>query len=329
MSFDRTIAGIDSIKQQGSISVDELYDIIVCVLEDAYEIGGTEGIAELPVNDEELYARKMNRIASALSNSYEEKKDSLQILRENLRERCNSHNESILSIQSELAAVNTDIMKANEIKEELEQQHGKLKAERGHLLSIAEDNEKLKKEIERLSDPALDKMAEENESLKAEAAERQEKETELQTEKGKLVSLVDGIVARIAKLNSEISELKIEEEKQKDIEEETKEIKKGYEIGIEKIKEKIEELREWLKNVSSTQGKLNDEKTELQNKVNILVSVWNKFAKNEQGARILAKEEYTEIPKWFDKTVDEINKSIQEIQQRLKALIEESEKLTK
>ena len=73
----------------------------------------------------------------------------------------------------------------------------------------------------------------------------------------------------------------------------------------------------------------NEEKTELQNRVNILVSVWNKLSKNEQGARILAKEEYAEIPKWFDKKYEDINKSIIEIQARIRALIEESEKLTK
>lgn len=329
MSFDRTIAGIDSIKQQGSISVDEVYDIIVCVLEDAYEIGGTEGIAELPVNDEELYARKMNRIASALSNSFEEKRASLQALRENLKERCNAHNETILSIQSELADVNTDILKASEVKTELEQQQRKLHAERGHLLTIDEENEKLKEEIERLSDPNLDKMAIENESLKSEVSKRREKESELQTEKKKLATLVDEIAARISNLNSEIDSLKNEEDRQRGIEGETKEIKSGYEKGIERIKERIEELKEWIKNVSSTQGKFNEEKTELQNRVNILVSVWNKLTKNEQGARILAREEYAEIPKWFNKKVDEINKLITEIQLRIKVLIEESEKLTK
>lgn len=329
MSFDRTIAGIDSIKQRSSISVDELYDIIVCVLEDVYEIGGVEGISQLPINNEELYARKMNRIASALSNSFEENREALQTLRENLKERCNSHNEAILSIQSELAAVSSDILKANEIKEELERQQRKLNEERGYLLTIADENERLKKEIERLSDPALDKMSEENRALKGEAEERQRKETELQAEKGKLVTLVDGIVDRISKLNSEISGLKNEEKRQKGIEDETKEIKRGYEIGIEKIKGKIEELKEWIKNVSSTQGKLNDEKTELQNRVNILVSVWNKFAQNEQGIRILKKEEYDEIPKWFENKVDEINRAIMEIQVRIKTLIEESEKLTK
>ena len=329
MSFDRTIAGIDSIKQKGTISVDEVYDIIVCVLEDAYEIGGTDGIAELPVNDEELYARKMNRIASALSNSFEETKDSLQVLRENLKERCNTHNETILSIQSELAEVNTDILTATEVQLALEQQQRKLQEERGHLLTIAEDNEKLKKEIERLSDPNLDKMADENETLKMETSQRQEKEAELQKEKNKLAALVDEITARVSLLNSEISELMKEEARQRGIEEETKEIRRGYEIGIDKIKEKNEELKEWIKNVSSTQGKLNEEKIELQNRVNILVSVWNKLSKNEQGARILAKEEYAEIPKWFDKKYEDINKSIIEIQARIRALIEESEKLTK
>ena len=74
MSFDRTIAGIDSIKQQDTISVEELYGLIICVLDDAYEVAGTEGITELHIDDATSYARKMNRIASALTNSFEAKK---------------------------------------------------------------------------------------------------------------------------------------------------------------------------------------------------------------------------------------------------------------
>lgn len=329
MSFDRTVAGIESIKQQGTISVDGLYDIIVCVLEDAYELGNVDGITELSILDEELYARKMNRIISALVSSYGERKDGLKSLRENLKERCETHNEAINSIQSELAVINTEIEAANENNKELEKNKNDLQIKRGHLLDAKAKNEELKNEIARLSDPNLDKLASENETLQGEVRSRKEKEDELKKKRDSINDEINTINNSISTLDSEISNLRKTKEEQETNEHETQERKKGLEIGIENIKKRIEELRTWISEFSSTQGVLNEEKTELQNKVNILVSVWNAFEKNEQGARVLSGDEYKEIPKWFEERIKQVNAILDEIQSKYQALVKESENLTK
>lgn len=329
MSFNKIENSLANLKNRSSISLDEMLGLMTDIILDVKKTNELDDAASLQVSDCETMALKLCSVLNFLNSAYKNNANRIKEYDEELLADCEKRIVEIESIADENAELNKKIKDALIQQDELQKKSDDLDATRGHLKGVRERNEQLNSNISLLSDPNLERIHEENIKLEQELEERQKKHDELSEKRNEVNKKLHEFQILIDNINDTISQLNDELARQNEIMERSELEKKGLEVGIENIRKKIKELEDWISNVSTEQGKVDSRKDELQSAVNVLLAVWNNFKNDEQGKRVSgADDDHKAVSKWFEETLDDVTRKINEVQKRYSAFVAESKKLT-
>ena len=190
MSFERTRGCIENLSGQEKIALDEMLDMLVCVTQDVLAYNNEADVRDLSVSNQSLLLKKEYNLMQMLVLIDRENRSGLAEFGKGIQERYRNYIAEIEQIEAELLE---KIALAEEKEAELKSRNDKLVEERGHLLTVEEECEKLHKQIETLSDTCLDKLAEEKLQLEEELKQREEKRIELEAELTAMVNVCTSI----------------------------------------------------------------------------------------------------------------------------------------
>ena len=190
MSFEQTSSYIENLSGQEKITLDEMLDLLLCVTQDVLVHNKDADVRDLPVSNQLLLMKKEYSLIQMLVLVDRENRCGVAEFGKGFQERYQNYIEEIEQMESELLE---KITFAEEKEAELQRKNDKLMEERGHLLTVEEDCEKLHKQIEKLSDSYLDKLAEEKVKLEEELKQREEKRDELQAELTAMINVCSSI----------------------------------------------------------------------------------------------------------------------------------------
>ncbi len=247
MSFTGTEGSIKNLSSNPKISMEDLFEMLLVVTADVMDHNKAEDIDGVEVIDShrfvlnslalgEMFAEALNYNKNLIANES-------NTAQEKYREYLNKFNELV----QESKAVSNEIIKAQSKQKELAQKKEELEEERGPLVKISEECNRIQNRIDFLSDSALDNVEKtrdqlqyelQKRQLKFEALEKAEKQTKDQL--NTIQSDFDKVNKDILTLNQNISRL-TEEKRTKEEE------KNGLELGLQNLKDKIAKLDEWLK----------------------------------------------------------------------------------
>lgn len=324
MSLNRTEKGISNLRARSSLCLEEVLEFIQDFIDDMKDTNHIADAGEISSNKIEKVAEYYSDIVYFLNSAYDFNKDKINERQDFYSECCEERAIQIEECTSAMNELNAKIKEALKQQEELEKQNAELEKARGHLRDVKEKNEQLLANIEKLSDSNLEKINEENKTLEQNINEQTEKYDELMKKQEEIKSRLDDIQTLVDSAEKEIEQLNAEYSRQNEILERSAEEKKGLELGIDNIKVKINELEEWINNVSTDKGEVKTKIKEVQSEVNALMTAWNSFNDDKFCERIV---DYTKISEWFKNSFDEVQEKINEVEQRYSHLLTEAKKL--
>ena len=331
MSLNRTEKGISNLRTRSSLCLEDVLEFIQDFIDDMKDTNHIADAGEISSKKIEKVAEYYSDIVYFLNSAYDFNKDKIDELQDFYSECCEERATQIEECTSEMNVLNAKIKEAlkqqeelEKQQEELEKQNEELEKARGHLRDVKEKNGQLLANIEKLSDPNLEKINEENKELEQNINVQTEKYNELMKKQEEIKSKLDDVRTLVESAENEIEQLNAEYSRQNEIMEQRAEEKKGLELGIDNIKAKINELEDWIKNVSTDKGDVNEKIREVQSEVNALLTAWNSFNNDKFCERI---EDYTKISGWFANSFDEVQRKINEVEQRYSQLLTEAKKL--
>lgn len=324
MSLDFIERTIKNKRANSSLYLDDVLGMMKDVIFDAKDTNHVDDAGMISLRDGEEFAELYCSIIGFLNMAYRNNIDKIKEKGSDLLEDCEERATQIEECTSAMNELNAKIKKALKQQEELEKQNAELEKTRGHLRDVKEKNEQLLANIEKLSDSNLEEINEENKGLEQNIIEQTEKYDDLMKKQKEIKSRLGDIQTLVDSAEKEIEQLNEEYSRQNEILEQRTEEKKGLELGIDNIKTKINELEEWINNVSTERGEVNNKIQEVQSEVNALMTAWNSFNDDSFCKRI---DDYEKISEWFKNVFDEVQKKINEVEQRYSQLLTEAKKL--
>ena len=324
MSLNRTEKGISNLRTRSSLCLEDVLEFIQDFIDDMKDTNHIADAGEISSNKIEKVAEYYSDIVYFLNSAYEFNKGKINELQDFYSKCCEERETQIEECTSAMTELNAKIKEASKTQEELQNKSDELDKLKGHLKGVHEKNEQLKARIAELSDPNLEKINEENKELEQTITEQTEKYDELMKKQEEIKSRLDDVQTLVTSAEKEIEQLNAEYARQNEILEHSAEEKKGLELGIDNIKAKINELEEWINNVSTERGVVKNKIQEVQSEVNALMTAWNSFNNDKFCKRI---DDYEKISEWFKNVFDEVQKKINEVEQRYSRLLTEAKKL--
>lgn len=325
MSLDFIERTIKNKRANSSLYLDDVLGMMKDVIFDAKDTNHVDDAGMISLRDGEEFAELYCSIIGFLNMAYRNNIDKIKEKGSDLLEDCEERAAQIEECASVMNELNTKIKEALKQQEDLNRQNAELEKTRGHLRDVKDKNEQLLANIEKLSDPNLERINEENKKLEQNINEQSEKHDELIKKQEEIKTKLAEIQTVVDSAENELEQLNAEFSRQNEILERNTEEKKSLESGINNIKNKITELENWINNVSTERGKVNTKRQELQSKVNALLTAWNIFNNDKVCERI---DDYKKISEWFEKSFSDVEKKIDEVMQKYSALLAEAKKLT-
>lgn len=351
MSFERTSTSIKNLSNQEEITLDLLFDMMVCVSQDVMNYNNTTDLSDTPIGDQSVLLKKVYNLMQLTLSAYTKNKEGMSEFGASIQERYAKLVDDMNSVLSEVAEVKEHIEKAEAKKRELQTKQAELQESRGHLLTVGEDCEALQRQIDVLSDSALDEKAKEKEKLEVDLSERKTRADVLEKEKSELRTKIDEVHEKIETIKNTILTLQAEETALGDEENSLLLEKNGLEKGIENLKQKLKEYKEWIDNYPAMSEQVRTEHDEEKAKITTMINALNSalsesFLKENlfktSGATdncsvenypdyVVAEahfENIQELQQWFNDMSERINGLINVYETMLRNFVNQSDKLT-
>ncbi len=308
MNFDSTKQCVDNLSKKQTVTLDDILNMIGCVLGDSLEHNKSDYITEFKVEEFEKTIRGLNRFSVVISSLYKEHKASFTSETEKLKQRAESAEQELKAVLTEISSINEELECDDKRRQELTVKLAELEKTRGHLLPLKDECDRLDKDISRLNDPFLDRLAEVVEGKRKEAAERKQKEQDLTLEFGKREKELEEINATIAEISTDIT-------------------KKQSEIDFAKAsKEELERQQATIDKLWNNSKKCaSPELMNVQTKAKVLMNAWESYKPGKDFDNI-KKAKFSNIK--LDNNVFSNVKSVQDIDNAINELIGVAEEAT-
>lgn len=351
MSFERTRNSIDNLSSRDSITLDLLFEMMVCVAQDIMNYNNATDLSDTPIGDQSVLLKKVYNLMQLTLSAYTKNKEGMSEFGSSIQERYAKLVDNMNGVLSEVAEVKEHIEKAEAKKVELQTKQAELQNLRGHLLTVGEECEALQRQIDVLSDSALDEKAKEKEELEVKLSEKKAKADLLEKEKSELRTKIDEAHEKIETIKNTILTLQAEETALGDEENSLLLEKNGLEKGIENLKQKLKEYKEWIDKYPAMSEQVRTEHDEEKAKITTMINALNSalsesFLKENlfktSGATdncsvenypdyVVAEahfENIQELQQWFNDMSERINGLINVYETMLRNFVNQSDKLT-
>lgn len=341
MSFKRTNNSIQSLSSHDIITLDLLFDMMICVSKDIVEHNNTTGISKIPAGNKRNLLLSVSNVMRMVMQAYENNKDGTLELEISTQRRLEKLINDVNNIIPEIEKTNKKLEEEKLKEEDLTAKQAELQISRGHLLTLQEKCEELQRQIDILSDSELDKKAEEKRVLENDLSQRKTEDNKLNKEISKLQEVIRSQKESIQMAQTE--KQKLEEDKETLIAN-NKELKQE----IEKLKSELIEYKALIENNSATKIELDEQKAKITVIINAINSTISDdflcktlFLTNGATDNLCVKEcpDYSiantnfeniqELKQWFDEMDKRINGLIEVSEAVLKKIVEQSDELTK
>ena len=350
MSFERTRNSIDNLSSRDSITLDLLFEMMVCVAQDIMNYNNATDLSNTPIGDQSVLLKKVYNLMQLTLSAYTKNKEGMSEFGSSIQERYAKLVDNMSGVLSEVAEVKEHIEKAEAKKVELQTKQAELQNLRGHLLTVGEECEALQRQIDVLSDSALDEKAIAMIQQK-EAEEKKAKADLLEKEKSELRTKIDEAHEKIETIKNTILTLQAEETALGNEENSLLMEKNGLEKGIENLKQKLKEYNEWIDNYPAMSEQVRTEHDEEKAKITTMLNALNSalsedFLKENlfktSGATencavencpdyVVAEahfENIQDLQQWFNDMSERINGLINVYETMLRNFVNQSDKLT-
>lgn len=334
MSFERTSKSIENLTGHEEITLDLLFDMMVKVAQDVMEYNKTTDLSNTPIGDQSKLLKKVCNLMELTLSAYTKNKEGMSEFSSSTQEKYSKLADDMDIVLSEVAEVKDLIEKAEVQKKELQKKQADLRKSRGDLLTVGKDCKVLQRQIDVLSDSALDEKAKEKENLAADLSERKASMDELETEISKLRKENEKIIDEVKVINEKF--LVMQKEETNLIAE-----KKRMENSNKELEQQIEEYKVWIENYPVISEKMKSEYDEAKAKITTMINALNSvfLEKNNLNTHVVICdypnsnpvnvrfESLQELQQWFDALNEQINGQMNVYETMLKNYVSQSEKL--
>ena len=289
MSFGRTDGSIKNLEGNDKISLDAMFHMLVCVVQDIKEHNGVASIQESGVIDSELLVKKAVNLIQTLLPICKTQQEGLASLSASWQARYKDMINELENVIHEFEIAKEEIEKIEITEKELQKKHGELRATRAHLLTATEECKKLQSEIDMLSDTNLESAVLEKQGLEEELNKRRRRNEEI-------VAQREIVEAELASCMSEFNALKNAVAKmKKDIEALTEQDKivRGeshqFEEEIDALQKKLAEYKEWMSQFPAQKKNLEEKLSEEKAKHVSLINAWTSTRSDDYVKETLFK----------------------------------------
>lgn len=351
MSFESTKRSIENLSEREVITLDLLFDMLVRVSMDVMEHNNTGDLCDVAIEDYDEFLINVYNLTQITNSLCTKNKEAFLDIDSFTQKEYEEMVETMNGILIDLSSIKEKIENSRAKKRELQAKQLELQDSRGHLLTIGEDCEALQRQIDVLSDSALDEKAKEKENLEADLSERKTRADGLEKEKSELRAQIETIKNAILTLQAEETALG-KEENSLLLE------KNGKEKGIENLQKKLKELKEWNNNFPVMSERIRTElveeqtkKDEMEAKITTMINALNSALSENflienlfktSGATdncsvenypdyVVAEahfENIQELQQWFNNMSERINGLINIYETVLRNFVNQSDKLT-
>lgn len=351
MSFDRISNSIENLSAQETITLDLLFDMMVCVSQDVMAHNKISDLSDTPVGEQSVLLKKVYNLMNITLAIYNKNKEGISSFGSSIQDRYIKLVDEMNGVLSEIKKVNQEVKNAENKEEELKTESEKLQIFRGHLLEVFDECEKLQKQIDLLSDPILDEKEKEKVRLETELNIRKETSNSLDESLRVIREEFEELMQRIDTTNKSIIELNGQKQSLENEENELLITKNGLEKGVENIKYKLEVYNEWIKNYPVMSEQISKEFNDTKEKIGLMINAVNSTISEsylkDNLFRISDKtdifdienypdcnvaethfENIDEMQDWFDKMKERINSLVDVYEKMIVTLVKESDKLT-
>ena len=186
MSFESTSTSIKNLSGRDKITLDLLFEMMVCVAQDIQKYNNVTDLSVTPVGDQSVLLKNACNVMQLALSAYTKNKEGMSEYSSSIQERFAIVADDMKKALSEAEELKKRIEDGEAKERELETKRDELELSRGHLLKVGEECDDLQRQIDILSDSALDKKAEEKKKLDAELSQRTIKADNLDKDIGKL-----------------------------------------------------------------------------------------------------------------------------------------------
>lgn len=351
MSFESTKRSIENLSKREVITLDLLFDMLVRVSMDVMEHNNTGDLCDVAINDYDEFLINVYNLTQITNSLCTKNKEAFLDIDSFTQKEYEEMVETMNGLLTDLSGIKEKIENSRAKKRELQAKQLKLQESRGHLLTIDEDCEALQRQIDVLSDSALDEKAKEKEKLEVDLSERKTRADVLEKEKSELRAKIDEVNEKIETIKNTILTLQAEETALGDEENSLLLEKNGLKKGIENLKQKLKEYKEWIDNYPAMSEQVRTEHDEEKAKITTMINALNSalsesFLKENlfktSGATdncsvenypdyVVAEAHFKniqELQQWFNDMSERINGLINVYETMLRNFVNQSDKLT-
>lgn len=317
MAFDTMRNNLKLLEGNEPISIDALLESIMVLVEEAKDENESLSVQAFSLTDGDNYIVNLYRLLSFLSKEYLANSKATA-------DMMVSYGKYIKEADTTIKELNSSIAKERDIVEDKRKKSEQLESERGHLLSLADENEELQKKIDKLSDPYLDSLDQVNKELQANLTKREEREEEIKKDNETLSDDINKIQKSIDTLELDGQRLNQEKEKKEAT-------KSNLETSLEEIRSWIEDFDDWFEGIDK-------EVVKAEAQLSAMQTAWNSLNITDGALSV----EYTsnnseddttnslnEIKNWFELKGKDIEDKLEEYRLRLKTVVETTESIMK
>lgn len=350
MSFERTKGSITSLSG-GNISADDLLDMLVCVTRDVYDANKVTNPAALRVNDQTVLLKKMYNLIKMILVIYNGSKEGISQFSQKIRSDYAQAIESLTANEAMLSDIEERISREEQTRAALREMLEDVEVSRGHLQAVKEECDAIQTKIDRLSDPALDKMAAKKSAMEAELLKRQAQAAALTKDQAKLQNDLDKVNAHVAELETALTALR---EQHAAVQAEAltlTEEKNRLEASITTLRAQVEEAKQRLGDLPALRDQVDEEHQQIQMQMTVMLNALNSAkhdafltenlyalpgsskaftVENYPDLAIAGKKinNWDELDAWFGELEARIGGLLEVLRQMLEVLVKTSESIT-
>lgn len=349
MSFEKTKQSISNLSEVDVISLDLLFDMLVCVSQDIMSYNKSLDLRNTPVGDQNVMLRKIYNIMQLTYLAYDSNRGGIDEFIPSVQAKFFNIANQIEEAKSAVSDVNAQLDKVEKQKEELESENAKLKDIEKKLSAVEDECISLQTQIDKLSDLSLEDKEKEKITLEADLKVRTAKAESLDNDISKLHLNIDEVHKSIENLEDALALLKESFDSLSKNKEVLVKEKEELERNSNVVKMEIEDYNKWKEEFTSMSEHLKAEYDENQAKITTLINACKSavsetflrenlfkypdsseaFSVENNADCCVAQADFKnieELKNWFENMDRRINGLINTYGTMYKTLVEQSEK---
>ena len=268
MSFERTQNAITSLSEYNSIPLEQMYDLLTVIVKDVCSFDNVRDASEINAENKKLLLKRVLSLMSMCYSSYDKNRETITEFLHETQEKLADMEKRYLPLQEELSKYIADI-ENYEIKEQgLNELYAECMEKNEKLRKIKEHCDKMRAEIDEMSDLNLAELEAKELSLNEELTVRLEKRNNIE-------SNIKVTQMKVDTLSKEIDILSVKDNALAEELDDRQSEKLGLEENIKSLQMQISEIDAWINAYPEYSKTIEEEFTELDAKVRIVINTWN------------------------------------------------------